>query len=253
MSRNSILVPMTSYIDVKARLAEQAIHGGIFVLDTGSALDSVPTDITVTNGLSKIMVVVNAGGDLDGDITVTGTTVNRETGAESAADTDTLTVDALTTDDSDADASGNTRHAFTGAYLTSKWFKGSVTLSTANLTLTDVDTYSVSFDQLNDYPRYDLDTFDVTAFSNNASGWLYAYLYSLEATGDKCNIVRQASLELPAADVSANLFYRLRKGNIGKVLAGSSDGFWVDMFLGPLANTYWEDVTLKVWARVFWV
>jgi hypothetical protein len=125
-----------------------------------------------------------------------------------------------------------------------------VTLSTTNLTLTDVDTYEVTFDQANDATSYTLDTFDTTALSTNAAGWLFSYLYSLTVSGDKCTITREASLELPTADVAANVYYRLRKGNIGKVMAGASDGFWVNTFLGPLANTYWSDVTNKVWTLV---
>jgi len=241
--------PLTSYIAVKTRQSVINLHGGLLSLSTGDALDSVPTDINVTTGIGKLMIVVNAGSDLAGDITVTGTTVDRETGAETGADTDTITVDAVTTDGSDTDASGNARYAFTGAYITSKWFKGAVVLSTADLTLTDVDVYHVSFEQANDATAYEIDTFDVNAFSTSSSAWLYGYLYSLVVTGDKCDIVREASLELPAADVAADRYYRLRRGNVGKVMDGSSDGLWADLFLGPLAQTYWEDITIKIWLR----
>ena len=229
--------------------AEEDVHGDLLSLDTGSALNSVPTDITVTTGTGKLMIVVNAGGDVAGEITVTGTTVDRETGAETGADTDTITVDAVTTDNSDTDADGNVRHSFTGAYITTKWFKGSVTLSTVDLALTDVDTYHVSFEQLNDRPRFTLDTFDINIFATNSSAWMYAYLYSIEVTDDKCNITRVASLELPVAEVNAGLYYRLRRGNIGKALMGTTDGFWVDLLFGPFTQDYWEDVSVKVWTK----
>lgn len=241
------LVCLTSYIDVKERGSEWNLHGGLSSLDTGSPLDSTPTDITVTAGIGKLVIVVNAGTDLVGDITVTGTSVNRDTGAETAADTDTITVDALTTDGSDTDAEGNIRHSFTGAYITSKWFKGSVTLSTTDLTLTDVDTYQVAFEQMNDDPNVEMLTADMTAFANNSSAWLYGYLYLLEVTGDKCDISRRGSLELPAADVSANKYYRIRRGSLGVTFDGTTDGFWADIFPGPLNQNYWEDVNIKFW------
>ena len=247
-------VCLASYVDKKERNAEYNLHGGLDSLDTGSALDSVPTDIVVTAGTGKILIVVNAGADVTGTITVTGTTVDRNTGVETGADTDTVRVGGLTTDGSDTDASGNVRHSFTDAYITSKWFKGSVTLSTTNLTLSDVDTYQVSFEQFNDAPDVTLETFDITALATNASAWLYAYLYTVE-TGiqvefDSCNITRLATLDLPAAEVSANKYYRLRRGNLDTDIVGTTDGIWVDLFPGPLASVYWEDVNIKVWARI---
>ena len=241
---------LVTYIDINARGLEANMHGGLLALDTASALDADPTDITFTTGLGKLMVVVNAGSDLAGDITITGTTVDRETGAETDDDTDTLTVDALTTDDSTTDGEGVVLHAFTGAYISSKWFKGAITLSTTNLTLTDVDTYHVSFEQFNDRPRFTLDTLDVNGYANSSSAWLVCHLYALEVTGDKCNIAVQADIELPAADVTADKYYRLRRGNLGKVLNGTTDGIWVDLVLGrTLVPGDWEDVTLKVWTK----
>jgi hypothetical protein len=194
------------------------------------------------------MLVINAGGDLVGDIVVTGTTVDRDTGAETGADTDTLTIDSATTDNSDTDASGNTRHSFTGAYITSKWFKGSITISSADTAVTDMDTYQVSFEQWNDSPSYTLNTLDMNAKATNASAWMYVYLYTLEVTGDKCT--RLSTLDLPAAEVSANKYYRLRRGALATTLNGSTDGIWIDVFPGPLASTYWEDINLKVWATI---
>jgi hypothetical protein len=232
-----------------ARTSESNVHGGILALDTGSTLD-VPTDIVVTKGTGKILIVVNAGGDLAGTITITGDTIDRNTGVKTAADTDTITVDALTTDDSDTDANSNTRHAFTGAYISSKWFTGSVTLSTANLTLTDVDTYHVSFEQFGDNPRIRLDTFDANIFTTNAAAEFDAYLYSLVVYGSKCDVVREASLNVGAVGETAiaNKYWRLRIGRINKFLNGTKDGIWVDVHYSN-SPAYVEDVTLKVWAK----
>jgi hypothetical protein len=244
----NVPVCLDTYIDVKQRLAEYNVHGGIDSIDTAHDLSA--GNLVTTVGTGKVMLVINAGGDLVGDIVVTGTTVDRDTGAETGADTDTLTIDSATTDNSDTDASGNTRHSFTGAYITSKWFKGSITISSADTAVTDMDTYQVSFEQWNDSPSYTLNTLDMNAKATNASAWMYVYLYTLEVTGDKCDITRLSTLDLPAAEVSANKYYRLRRGALATTLNGSTDGIWVDVFPGPLASTYWEDINLKVWATI---
>ena len=235
------------YTDVKERLSEENIHGGFAPLATAQPLDSVPTDINVTAGIGKIVVVVNVGSDIAGDIVITGTSVDRDTGAETADDTSTLTVDALTTDTSDTDSNGNIRHNFTGAYISDRWFKGAIVISTADLTLTDVDVYQVAFEQFGDTSDITLDTLDFSGLATNASAWCNVHLYSLEVTGDKCVITEEAEAFIDAADVSANKWYRLRIGEIDKALDGATDGIWVDQFLGPLANVYWEDINCKVW------
>ena len=243
-------IVLDSYVDLKSRAAKWDLHGGIASLDTGSALDTVPTNITVTAGIGKLLIVINAGTDVSGSITVTGTSVDRDTGAETAADTDTITVDALTTDATDTDAQSNNRWSFTGAYITSKWFKGSVTLSTADLTLTDVDTYQVAFEQVNDNESVTLNTADLTAFANNSNAWMYGYLYILEVTGDKCDVTRAGSLELPTADVSADVPYRIRRGNLDVSFDGTTDGFWAEVIPGPLNQNYWEDANIKFWFTI---
>lgn len=232
-----------------ARASESNIHGALLSLATGQPLDSVPTDIVVTKGVGKVMVVVNAGGDIAGDITITGETIDRDTGASTPADTDVITVDALTTDGTTTDSNGNTVHAFTGAYVSSKWFTGTVTLSTADLTLTDVDVYHVSFEQFNDKPNIVVNTFDVNMITTSVNAEFDAYLYSLEVTGDKCNIVNISALHVGADGETAiaNKYWRLRRGVINKALDGTTDGVWIDVHYSNTPADV-EDVTIKVWA-----
>ena len=235
------------YVDVKERLLENNVHGGLDVLATAQPLDSVPTDLPVTAGISKLLIAVIAGGDFDGEITVTGTSVNRDTGTETPADTDIITIDALTTDASGTDGNGNVTHAFTGAYITSKWFKGAVVLSTANLTLSDVDVYQISFEQFGDVSDISLEAVDVTALATNSSAWMDLHLYSVAVTGSKVNITNEGTLELLASEVTLDKRYRKRLGDLSIPLDGTTDGFWFDAFWGPLANIYWEDINAKIW------
>ena len=248
---SDVIFPITfdTFIDKKERNAEYNIHGGLSLLDTGHDLGGGGS-LAVTCGTGKIMLVINSGPDLIGDITITGTTVDRNTGAETGADTDTITIDGATSDESSTDASGNTKHSFDGAYISSKWFKGSINIESVDTDVDDMDTYQVSFEQINDSPTCEITTFDINALATNAAAWMYAYLYTLVVTGDKCDITRAATLDLPAAEVSADKFYRLRRGNLSLSLNGSSDGFWIDMFPGPLASAYWENINIKVWAEI---
>jgi hypothetical protein len=245
-----IPINLTTYDAEPARGSVTDLHGGLLSLATAQPLNSVPTNIVVTKGSGKVMIVVNAGSDFDGSITVTGTSVDRETGATSPADTDTITVDAISTDGSDTDTNGNPRYSFTGAYITSKWFTGTVTLSTANLTLTDVDVYHVSFEQFNDSPNITLHTFDANLFTTNVNAEFDAYLYCLEVTGDKVDISRTASLNLGADGETAiaNKYWRLRRGNLAKVLDGTTDGVWAELHYSN-SPAYCEDVTVKIWAE----
>jgi len=239
---------LSSYDAQPVRNRVSNVHGGILQHATGQPLDSVPTNIVFSKGTGKVMIVVNAGSDLAGDITVTGTTVDRDTGATTPSDTDTLTVDAATTDSSTTDSNGNTVYVMTGAYLTSKWFTGSVTLSTTNLTLTDVDVYHVSFEQFNDTSSIILDTLDVNMCTTNAAAEFDCYLYSITVTGDKCDIANLADLHVGADGETAiaDTFWRLRRGSLAVALDGAAEGVWVDIHYANNPN-YVEDVCMKLW------
>lgn len=238
--------PFSTDIADVGSVSEQHIHGGLLPLATGAALNSSPVDIDVTTGQGKLVLVLNAGSDISGTITVTGTSVDRDTGATTASDTDDIVVDALTTDAADTDANGNARHSLTGAYITSKWFTGAVTISTADTTFTDVDVYHMSFEQVNDAPAYALATLDMNSQANNTLAELDVYLYAAVVTGSKVNVTREGSLNLTG--VTADRIYRNRVGNIGKAMDGRTDGFWVDLF-NKSANKI-ENLTMKVWVTV---
>ncbi len=241
-------VVLTDFTDVKARNTEYEMHGLLDVLVTAQPLNAVPTDLAVTNGISKLLIVVNAGSDLAGSITVTGTSVDRNTGAESGADTDTITVSGLTTDNSSTDANGVVVTEFANAYITTKWFRGAVTLSTADLTLTDVDVYAVAFNQMDDSGKVELDALDITAECTNTAGWISAYLYTVVVTGDTCVIVAASTIILTAANSEVKV-YRFRRGALGLQIDCHKDGIFLKIDPGPLASNYWEDMSVHVWAR----
>lgn len=240
---------LTAFIEANTRFDEERIWGAFVKLSDADTLADGDS-ITVTKGTGKIILVVNAGADLAGDVTFTGTSVDRETGAETGVDTNTITLAGVTTDASGADAKGNITHVFTNAYITSKWFTGSVVISTTEVNLSDVDVWAVSFEQVNDLSGLTLETFDITLTTTNANAWLYSYLYSLEVTGDACAIALQASLSIADGDAVADQPWRLRRGNIAKALDGATDGLWVELFFGPANQTYFDDISIKTWGTV---
>lgn len=247
---STVPVVFSSYVEENTRNLEQHFHGNFEQIVTGATFNS-GSPINDTNGLGKLFFSFNAGADVSGSLTITGTSVNRNTGVETPADTDVLTVSTLTTDNSDTDAEGNPRYSFTDGLMSTKWFKGAFTVSTSDLSFTDVDIWNIAFEQVNDSPVLELTTVDMTMYSTNASSWFYGYLYVVDVKDNQlCDISRDASLELPVADTAADLSYRLRKGNIGVTLDGTTDGFWFDAQFGPNSLTYWKNINLKIWFNV---
>jgi len=241
-------VAITNFIPSPAKTSVSNMHGDIVSITTGVALDSVPTNIVASVGIGKVMVVVNAGSDVAGDITITGTSVDRETGAETPSDTDTLTVDTVSTDGTTTDANGVTIWSLSDAYMSAKWFTGSITLSTTNLTLTDVDVYTVAFEQWNDTAAFEIDTLDITCYTTNVAAELDAYLFTVKPTGDKVIVASVADVHVGAVGTAAvaNRGYRLRRGNLGVSMAGATDGLFLSV---TFANSpaYVLDVTTKIW------
>ena len=185
---------------------------------------------------------------MSGSIIVSGTTVDRKTGELKTTDQDIIPVDRLTTDESTLASGTPTRDEWDlkNAYITSKWFTGTVTISTTDLTITDMDTYSIAFEQFNDVGDATLDTLDITLYEVNTAARFHAYMYSVDVTGSKVDIQAEASLSMgtPAA---ANRYFRLRKTGINKALDTTKDGIFVSLWYNtPTSNI--EDVTVKVWA-----
>jgi hypothetical protein len=254
-----IPIVLTEYDAEPARASESNIHGALLLLTAGTI--NVPTDtqlgpatpandISVTKGIGKVLIVVVAGSDVAGTITVTGEGIDRDTGSSIPGHTNTITVDAVTTDNSSDDSNGNRKHAFVGAYISDDWFTGTVVLSTSDLDIT-VHVYHVSFEQFNDHPSLTLNTFDVNLLTTSVNAELDAYMFDLhKTTGDKADVELHGELHIGAPDGEvpiAGKYWRLRRGNINEPLDGTTDGIWVDMHFGN-SPAFVEDVTMKVWA-----
>jgi hypothetical protein len=242
-------IPLGYYLDRNQRFTTENVHGGLLALSLADTLSS-GSSISVDMGSSKIALLVNAGTDLVGTITITGTSVDRDTGTETASDTETISINGTSGDTSTTDAEGNPIYGWDGAYISSNWWVGSVTISTSDVNLSDVDVYQISFEQFNDTDSVVL-TLDVTCKTTNANAWGYWYLYSVVVgTDNKFTLAKISEVSIEDADTTvAAQAWRRRRGNIGSVLAGKTDGIFLQQHLGPTNQNYFDDISCKVWIQ----
>ena len=235
---------LSAYDAEPARVSESNIHGGINQLVTAGAVSS-GASLAFTHGVGKVFLVVNTATVGSGIVKVKGQVIDRNTGAE-ATGTSTITLSGTTTDASSLDANGNNVHSFVKAYITNKWFHGTCTVSTTIVDIQDMDIYHCSFEQFNDNKHLWLTTFDVNLLASHVNADFDAYLYTVVPDGSKLDITAVASLNLgtPIAD----MYYRLRRGNLDIEMDGSKDGVFVDAHYSN-SPAYIEDMTMKVWAE----
>ena len=244
-------VCISMYSALPTRNSEGNWNGGILkIADAKQLGPATPANnVSFTKGIGKMVFMVLAGSDVSGTITITGNSVNRNTGAVTIGDTDVITINGLSTDGSTTDTNGHIKHTFTDGYISSKWFTGTIVLSTSTLNISDLDVYHCSFEQWNDSPSIVLNTFDVNLFTTNALAKFDGYLYTIHVTNGRCRIDLEAELHIGAGTHTAiaDKYWRLRRGNIAEAINGTTDGFWCDLYYSN-NPTYIEDVTAKVWA-----
>lgn len=237
---------LTAYIEENARNLDENIWGFFLSQTTASALSS-GSPINTTVGCHRILIVVNAGSDVSGTLTITGTTRDREdTSNSTPANTEDIVIDSLSTDNSSTDAQGNTIHEFLNVFMSDNWFEGAITISTTDLNISDLDIYAILYHQFDDFYNVYLKTLDITAKVTNASGWFYMYLYLIDCVNlnKKYNIENIVAHEITAAITVANKGYRRRK-KIRRVINGNEGhGVWGELFFGPAAATYWQDISI---------
>lgn len=243
----------STFFEENSRNLDEQVHGGFTIVVTGGAV-SFGVPLNWTHGLGKIVFSVNAAPVVAGTLQISGTRVDRNTGVETPGFTEDIDIVALTTDNSTTDAQGNVIHNYDGAYISSNWYKGSVTLTslTAGQNITDIDVWNIAFEQVNDRPFLQLKTFNVSMYCTNTAGWFYGYLYliTLDPSTKIAQIFSPAALELPVGDTTADRRYRLRKGMLDQQIDGTHEGFWVELHFGPPALSYWRDISLDVWFEI---
>jgi hypothetical protein len=241
-----VLIPFDFPLNNKTDL--NSLHGSLLINNSedGIVLNS-GQDIIGDGGISKVMAVVLAGSDLVGNIIITGISIDRDTGVETPADTEVLSVNGLTINTSSVDSNGNTIHGYTNAYLSSKWWKGTLTFSTTDLNLTEIRFAQLSFEQFNDTPDITLNSFDANYIISNSASEMDTYLYTVIVTGSTVVITMVAALNHASGEF-VDASFRKRKGNLNKAIDGTTDGIFIDLFLDPTNQQYFSSFTMKVWA-----
>jgi len=241
-----VLIPFDFPVNNKTDL--NSIHGALLINNSedGIILNS-STPIVGNGGISKVMAVVLAGTDFVGSFTITGTSVDRNTGVETIGDTEVISVDMLSTNSSTIDANGNNVYSYTDAYLSAKWWKGTLTFSTTDLDLTEIRFAQLAFEQFNDSLNITVDSLDATYTISNTGAVMDCYLYLVRVTGSKVNISMIADLHHESG-LFADNSYRRRKGNLAETLNGNTDGVFIDLFLNPITQTYFSSFSSKIWA-----
>ena len=239
-----------------ARNAEENIHGGLIHLSAAHNLNAGPLTLSAASGIGKILIVVNSASP-DCTITVNGTTVNRDTGVETANQDSVITVDTITTDTSANDVNGYEWHDFQTAYISDKWFTGIpigvaediIITGTGTTVPTDIDVYHISFEQFNDATYIGLVTADMN-YKVVTPDKMSAYIYTVEVTGDKVSLTKQGEHVRTALQHVAGQMYRIRRGNMGIELDGTTDGIYLTITMN--GNSQFADVGIKVWGQVLY-
>ena len=240
-------IALSAYDAEPARSSVTNLHGGLHSIVTGGVLNS-GTPLVVNNGVGKLFLMPKTLVDGVGTVTITGTKVDRSTGVETPGFSETVTVDWTTAaiDTSTVDAQGNPVYALVGGFMTTEWYRGTVTFTTTDVSFSNIDAYSIGFEQLNDSPLNELDTFDINFFVASVSARFDAYLYSVIVGVDgRATITMEIDLHLGIPPFS-NRYYRLRNSTTNIVLDGSSDGIFCQLYYAS-SPSWIEDATVKLW------
>jgi hypothetical protein len=227
-----------------------SLHGTFLINDSesGQILNS-GTDITGQGGVSKVMMVVLAGSDVIGDLIISGTSVDRVTAIETPGDTETVAINGLSTDNSTTDSNGNVIHDYEDNYISTKFWKGSLTFSTPDLDITNIKFAQIAFEQFDDVSDITISSFDSTYKISNSNAKMDAYLYAVTVLGNKSNITKIAEIH-HATGEEVDAVYRRRQKELDIFLNGEVSGVFVDLYLSPSNFEYFSNFVMKVWATL---
>jgi len=250
---------LNSLVEVPARNALQNVHGGIEkVTNDHNFRDSGNLTLTAGTGqgIGKILIASIGGDDFIGTYTISGTTIDRDTGVRTLADSEVLNITTNTEDTTANDANGIVKTNLATAVMTSKWFDGTlenIVISAQNTAVSQADIYNIAFEQFNDgAAAVHIDTLDLNVLcTDNSGASLSMYLYEVEVSGEIVNITPQVSVVMQTAvnGFTTGNYHRIRRGNLGITLQPSTSGIFVQVaYLGTPAK--FADANMKVWARV---
>ena len=237
-----------------AKFAEIDSLGGFNLLGTGLVDQSAGTTLNVTKGIGKAVITVNSGTGLAGSFIVTGDSVDRDTGAITVGDSETILMDwgVVSVNNNGTDADGNATWDLDKCYITTKWFKGTVNIAGGVGTKCTISVYHCSFESLHNATSGTIDALDVNVYTTNANAWYYGYLYHVDVleAAYLCNVKPVTNVSIPSGTAIAGKYWRLRRSELDLTLATTRAGVFLNMFHGPSPQQYLQDLEWKVWAKV---
>lgn len=230
------------------KTALDSLHGTLLVNNSedGIALNN-STPIVGEGGQSRVFAKVIAGTDLVGTMTITGTSVDRNTGVETEDDTEDIAINGLTVDTSSDDSNGNPVYGFENAYISAKWWRGTLTFSTTDLDISNIVFAQIGYEQFADSPNIQLTSFDTTYITANTNAVMDMYLYSVEVVGSTAKITKVAQHNQATG---RNIGHYRHKRTLTASLDGTTDGVFIDLFLKPDNLQYFSSFVTKVWAEI---
>ena len=227
-----------------------SLHGTFLINDSesGTVLNS-STPITGVGGVSKVMAVVLAGTDVIGNLIITGTSVDRVTAVETPNDTEVIAINGLSIDNSTTDPNTNVIHDYENNYISTKFWKGTLEFSTADLDISNIKFAQIAFEQFDDVSDLTISSFDSTYKISNSNAKMDAYLYAVTVSGNISNITKIAELH-HATGEEVDAVYRRRQKELAVPLDGEVSGVFVDLYLAPANFEYFSNFVIKVWATL---
>lgn len=244
------IVVLQFTLDQNTRQSIDSVHGGIDPRSEGDVLNS-GSPIAFTTGLSRLCFAIIAGSAIPGSFTVTGDTIDRNTGIITVGDSEVITTTTLTVDQTWVDAVGQTVRDFVGAYITTKWFIGAVVISTTDLNISDMDSFQIAYEQFNDSSEVEIIAADITFIVTNANAVFASHGYNVAVTGNRLVLASPpaSGVVYEAGEMALGL-WRIRRGGIGITFDGRTSGLFIDFFLGPANQTYFQSFSSKIWAKI---
>ena len=241
-------VALSAYIEDPTKQNVERMFGGINSIATAQAISN-GVSITPMIGLSRVCLVLNAGSDVTGTINISGTIVNKNSGATASSNED-ITITTLSTDSSTTDSGGNTIYDISNAYLSSEWYLGTVTISTTDVNISDMDVYSIAYTHGLREGTVTLDSLDVQAFcTDGGNGQLFAHLYGVTAvSGSRFDISSIANIEVTTAEAETDRWFRLRRGNLNTSFDLASEGIFLELQVDDAVPDF-EQISVQIWGK----
>lgn len=206
------------------------LWGGSKVITSTGSLNST-TNLTITTGTSKLLLGVLNGTDVNGEIRITGTYINR-TDSESYNTTEVITINGNATLLEEG-------LQYLNAYLTNYWWTNTITIWSNNTNITHLDVVQIAFDQFGEHPNVTVEEISVHTRKTNVDGGYNMSLYYVHDGDNRVNVTEVVKLTLPeGSGVVEGMERRKKNGGLIHELNGTHSGIFARFIPLPATQSY---------------